>query len=182
MKTFPHQSCIGVIIIIKPASFNLLRSIAAGLGSQLTLYFIVVILLWSSHQITFCECNPFDYLVIGLGHWPIITCASPSLLTSPLDARIRVRSVPIRVRIFFHCFGLNCSKSSLQVPYFLVPITVIADLLLPFVGLLGQLLAEVIYFDFILLPTFPIPSIGILNTILPGNKICKGNHFRRNYI
>ena len=140
-------------ITIKPASFNLLRYISSGLGAYLTLYCIVGLIPWSTNQPTLCECNPLDYLILGLGHLPIITCTSPheksiifTLLTYTLDVGIGDRAVTIRARTCLRRFVLNYRKCALQVLYFLVPITVVASPLIPCVGLIFQFLAPVIYF------------------------------------
>ena len=66
-----------MIIIIKTASFNVLRYIDDLLGEHLALYFLVGLLPWSSCQPTLCGCNPLDDLILGLNHWPIVTCAIP---------------------------------------------------------------------------------------------------------
>ena len=57
----------------------------------------------------------------------------------------RVISVTIGVKILLRRFGLNCSKSTIQVLYFLVTITVGAYLLPSYVGLVVKFLAPVVY-------------------------------------
>ena len=52
-------------IIIKHASFNLLRDIEDVLGAHITLYCLVVMIHWSSHQPKLYEFNPIDAIILG---------------------------------------------------------------------------------------------------------------------
>ena len=64
-ETWYQQARIGVSIIIKPASFNFLRSIAAGIGAHIVLYCLVGMLPWYSRQPTLGECNPLGAIILG---------------------------------------------------------------------------------------------------------------------